>query len=157
MGFTISILDWYSQKYKKCRDKCSRCSRQAPSKQGEPLTCSPLSKRSLQKTHINYFSIKNTPTQLWPTLSGWLCIYHFKQNQKASTELIDLCCDIFTTYGIPEKTNTDRGIQLNAWRNWCRNSVFQNFLKQYKSRHDSNLLPTPPPPPPSLMGELNLL
>ena len=138
MGFTISILDRYSQKYKKCRDKYSKCSRQAPSKQGEPLTCSPLFKSSLQKTHINYFSIKKHPyLAVAIHFSCWLCIYHFKQNQKASAELIDLCSDIFTTYGIPEETNTDRGTRLNVWRNWWRNSVSQNFLKQYKSHHDS--------------------
>ena len=56
--------------------------------------------------------------------SGWPCIYHFKADTMNSMNLINICRDLFISYGAPVEFSFDDGLQFTA-------QVFQKFLQAW--------------------------
>ena len=60
--------------------------------------------------------------------SGWIIAYYFKPRQSISTKLVDICRDIFITYGAPEELSSDGSPQFIA-------QPIQTLLKQWGIKH----------------------
>ena len=60
--------------------------------------------------------------------SGWPCVYYFKDNNANSNNLIHICRELFSSYGVPEEINTDGGPQFTSHR-------FKLFLQTWDIHH----------------------
>ena len=64
--------------------------------------------------------------------NGWPCIYHFKAGTMNSMNLINICRDIFISYGAPVEISSDGGPQFTA-------QVFKQFLQDWGIAHHPSL------------------
>ena len=60
--------------------------------------------------------------------SGWPCVYYFKDSIANSNNLIHICRELFSSYGVPEEISTDGGPQFTSHQ-------FKLFLKTWDIHH----------------------
>ena len=71
---------------------------------------------------IDYFHHKGQDyLAIVDRFSGWPCIYHFKDGTMNSMKLINICRDLFISYGAPVEFSSD------GWPHFTV-QVFQEFL-----------------------------
>ena len=104
--------------------KCQRCKYIAPSQSKEALIISKTPEYPFQYICADYFEIKgNHYLSVVDRFSSWIMICHFPPTKFNHQSLIDLCQEIFTTFGTPEEISCDGGAQFIAHQ-------FQHFLHQ---------------------------
>ena len=109
--------------------KCQRCKNIAPSQSKEALIISKTPEYPFQYICADYFEIKgNHYLSVVDRFSSWIMICHFPPTKFNHQSLIDLCQEIFTTFGTPEEISCDGGAQFIAHQ-------FQHFLHQWGVEH----------------------
>ena len=110
------------------RASCMSCSINAPSNPKEPMILTEAPKYPYEKVAADYFC-KESHAYLTVVdcFSGWMNIFHFPASATASS-LINICRDIFITYGIPTTFASDGGPQFVS-------HSFQQFLKNWDVAH----------------------
>ena len=110
------------------RASCSSCCINAPSNCKEPIIMATAPTYPYEKIAADYFQ-KGSHAYLTVVdcFSGWMNIFHFPVSATA-TSLINICRDIFITYGVPTTLASDGGPQFIA-------HSFQQFLKNWDVYH----------------------
>ena len=113
---------------KQYKETCSYCLTHAPSYQKEPLVVTPSPEFPFQMICMDYFTINHHSYLVCvDRFSGWPCVYHFP-GEATSTSLINVCRELFTTYGAPEEIASDGCPQFKATR-------FGQFLFNWGIHH----------------------
>ena len=60
--------------------------------------------------------------------TGWLILYHLPPGKANSASLIEICRNIFITYGVPEEISRDGGPPMQS-------QAFLDFLDTWKVKH----------------------
>jgi len=97
------------------RDTClsPTCVKHRQSQQVEPLILTPIPEWPFQQICLDYFFIEHHAyLVIVDRYSGWLCIYHCQQGAATSANLINICRELFTVYGVPEEISSDGGPQF---------------------------------------------
>ena len=108
------------------RDTCGTCSRIAPSQPREPLVLSETPEWPFQKIVMDLFVVEHhTYLAIADRFSGWLTLYHLPPGKATATNLVDICRNMFQTYGIPEEISRDGGPPMQSQK-------FIEFLKSWR-------------------------
>lgn len=106
----------------------------APGQAKEPIEMCATPEWPFQKVCADYFHHKgHDQLTIVDRFSGWPCIYHFKAGTMNSMNLINICRDLFISYGAPVEFSFDGGLQFTA-------QVFQQFLQAWGIAHCLYLL-----------------
>jgi len=113
------------------RDTClsPTCVKHRQSQQVEPLILTPIPEWPFRQICLDYFFIEHHAyLVIVDRYSGWLCIYHCQQGAATSANLINICRELFTVYGVPEEISSDGGPQFKS-------QVFNQFLLHWGIHH----------------------
>ena len=111
------------------RLNCQYCNEIAPKHTKEPLILTPDPEFPFQQVAADYFSVKGHDyLVLVDRYSGWFTLSYFKPNTATSSNLIDECAALFSSYGAPETFSSDGGPQFTSHE-------FQEFLKDWSIKH----------------------
>ena len=111
------------------RNNCHPCNLHAPSQSAEPLILSPSPEWPFQQICMDYFTIDfHIYIIIADRYSGWPCVYYFTDSNANSNNLIHICRELFSSYGVPEEICTDGGPQFTSHQ-------FKLFLKIWDIHH----------------------
>ena len=86
---------------------------------------------------MDYFSHEShTYLVVVDRFSGWPLVYHIKSGEATSRILIQICCEIFMSYGLPEDLSSDGGSQLKS-------GEFLQFLEAWGIHHQRSSVEYP--------------
>ena len=101
---------------------CMDCIKHSPSHPPEPLILTPSPDYPFQQVCADYFSIEQySYLSIVDRFSGWLCVYHCKNNQMDSKTLVNIFRELFVAYGVSEEVSSDGGPQFKS-------KEFEDFL-----------------------------
>ena len=110
------------------RYTCKPCNEMAPSQPKEPLIQTTSPSYPFQLICMDYFSIGHySYLVVVDRFTGWPMLYYFR-SEATARELISICREIFTSYGVAEEVGSDGGPQFKA-------SEFEIFLKNWGICH----------------------
>ena len=111
------------------RESCGTCNRIGPSLPREPLILSESPDWPFQKIVMDLFFVEqHAYIAFADRFTGWLMLYHLPPGQATSARLIDICRNLFQTYGVPEEMSRDGGPPMHSHQ-------FKNFLSIWKVNH----------------------
>ena len=110
-------------------DTCAYCRIHAPSQPKEPYCTSPNAEWPYDQIVGDYFDYKGKKyLVIADRFSGNLHIYHCGKNQATAQNLISVCRNLFTLYGVPREFASDGGSVFMA-------NEFQTFLRKWGTAH----------------------
>ena len=113
---------------KNTRYTCRGCNENSPSQTKEPYCGSPPPDYPFQQICSDYFEVgHNAYLSIVDRFSCWIIIYHFPHGAKAR-QLVSICRNLFTAYGVSEEISTDGGPQFKS-------DEFKTFLENWGVQH----------------------
>ena len=114
---------------KQYKGTCADCLKNAASQQREPIILTTSPEYPFQKICTDFFFIEqHAYLVVVDRFSGWPIVYYFKPGEATSSRVINICREIFMTYGTPEEISSDGGPQFKSIN-------FDTFLKSWGVKH----------------------